>query len=181
MDYKEIINYETELNFFLSNYAVCLLGVTAQNLEKIENKNFNKKEIQYDSENSLFIVPINSSSGTFFTIHAFNDKENINLNILRELKKSFDSICKYYYSSASSKNEKTIYQFNYPTKFAHINQLEYATQIAISRWISSFGCKTSDLTKSSSVRIESLLKLLDDWSQRTYEGKKSFIFLFGKP
>ena len=182
MDYKEILDYETELNFFLEKYAVGLIGSPKHKVKVDTYPYLGSKEVIFREEEKAFLVPVLGEQNRFFRIEAMNDISSINLNILKELIYSFNKVSKYFYDKEASKRFKTKIKIDYPSKYSHVSQLEYATQMAVARWIAAKGIEYLGETKLTveaiSNRIESLFKLLDDWSKKTYEGKSvTFSFI----
>lgn len=107
MDYKEILDYETELNFFLEKYAVGLIGSPKHKVKADTYPYLGSKEVTFREEEKAFLVPVLGEQNRFFKIEAMNDISSINLNILKELIYSFNKVSKYFYDKEASKRFKT--------------------------------------------------------------------------
>ena len=152
---------ETELRFIINNYLLSLLGIScdANALELIEINDVDKisKSIVYYNDGKIILkCSRNSIRGYSIPLSIQNDK--FKESYLKKIRVVFEEILKVTYNDLKEDKIKNKY-----SSFAKVLiEYDYAVQRGICHWIAD----------NCAEKVEHLLIILENWSNKTYEGKK---------
>lgn len=160
---RDFNNYKNELYYFLQEYLLPLMGfpkgkieISFEKTEKVESTShiFNDKlRIPFSSseEKGCFVV----SNSSFLK----DDVDVLDLGLFNNIFAVFKEICNY--DRSNNQNKKNINYLNYQHRE---ESYKLAVELGICRWLAK--------NNTEGDRVHKLLTILEDWSSKTYEGKK---------
>lgn len=147
-------NFIKEYKEFIQNYIFPLIGHPFKNELFNEEKNELKDNgliIKKENKKIMFNIPKNDN---LIAVNLKNDISDDVINLINSICKQYGKVAIYSYVDDSKRQIEL-------SKTEQERRYNYAVQLGICYWISTKGDK-----------IEKLFSILENWSIKTYEGRK---------
>lgn len=163
----DLVEYDSKIEFktLIENYILVLLGIKDNNLKETDTKNkFYNNLISFEGEKIYFVPSLHTASFGYF----INTSEKYIDFDLTLANKVLEKLVKVAYNQFNSSNKK---QFKYTSIYQCNANYKIAVQEAIVEHLSGKAITEKD-GKIINNTLLKLIELLENWSMKTYEGKR---------